>query len=188
MGNWMSGIMSKFRRDDSDNEEVSAASDVEYDDPGDAPVSPLAMMNEKSPEAWLGQFLTILGAPPALQFSTITAAKRDERLLDHLRGVMAEAGKEQPLLLLEHGYADQMKAADWAAWWRASEALGRYAYAAMSLTMLGDESVGSELVQMYRQTANSRIQKDAQYVISYLLGKEWPSYSVTEADLERLSQ
>jgi hypothetical protein len=40
---------------------------------------------------------------------------------------------------------------------------------------------------MYRQEANSRIRKDAHYVLCYMLGKNWPSYVVTEGDLQRLA-
>src|SRR5690349_17876068 len=84
VSSWLSGLFG--RRKDEESVGGDEAGKPEYDDPGDAPVSPLAMMNEKSQEAWLGQCLTIVGAPPALQFSTIKAAKQDERLAEHLRG------------------------------------------------------------------------------------------------------
>jgi hypothetical protein len=145
------------------------------------------MMSEKSPEAWLGQFLTIVGAPPALQYSSIQAARQDQKLAAHLNSVVESTGKDQPMRLLEPGYAEELKAKDWAAWWRASEALGRYAYAVLALVMLGDESHNSELAAMYRQETNSRIRKDAHYVITYVLGKDWPGYEVTESDLWRLA-
>jgi hypothetical protein len=176
------------KRKDEDSVGGDEAGKPEYDDPGDAPVSPLAMMSEKSPEAWLGQFLTIVGAPPALQFSTIKAAKQDERLAEHLRGVLEKAGKEEPMRLLEPGFEATLKEQDWGAWWKASETLGRYCYSALSLAMLGDEAHNGDVVAMYRQEANSRIKRDANYVICYVLGKDWPGYQVTEADLAKLVQ
>jgi len=200
---WLSGLFGKRNQDGSeqDGEDVELVENqgnpqsairspqfVEDDDPDTVPVSPLAMMNEKSPEAWLGRFLTILGAPPALQFSTIRAAKDDGRLTAHLQGIVASAGNDQPVRLLEPGYAETLKAKDWAAWWRASEELGRYCYAILSLIMLGDTSHNADLAIMYRQETNSRINKDAYYVICYVLGKDWPGYKVTQSDLARLSQ
>ena len=194
MTNWISNLFGRRKDDDSDaqhgdqnNNPQSEIRNPQYDDPDDAPVSTLAMMNEKSPEAWLGQFLTILGAPPALQYSTIEAAKEDDKLSAHLRSVLEATGKDQPMRLLEPGFAENLKANDWAAWWRASEALGRYCYAVLSLTMLGDHSHNADLIAMYRQDTNTRIQKHASYVISYILGKDWPVYQVTESDLARLS-
>jgi hypothetical protein len=193
MSGWLSNLFGKRKQEDSEGEDEgnnpqSAIQNPQYDDPDDEPVSPLAMMSEKSPEAWLGKFLTIVGAPPAMQYSTIKAAQQDERLAAHLKSVLETAGKDQPMRLLEPGYGEKLKAQDWAAWWRASEALGRYSYAALALTMLGDQSHNADLVTMYRQDANSRIQKDAYYVISYVLGKDWPAYRVTENDLAKLSQ
>jgi len=192
MSGWLSNLFGKGKRDDSQSGDEGANPQSEirnpqYDDPDDAPVSTLAMMSEKSPEAWLGQFLTILGAPPALQYSTIEAARADDKLAAHLKSVLEAAGKDQPMRLLEPGFAETLKAKDWGAWWRASEALGRYCYAVMSLAMLGDPSHNADLVAMYKQDANARIQKHAHYVISYLLGKDWPAYQVTESDLARLS-
>jgi hypothetical protein len=198
---WLSGLFGKQNRDgpdrdDEDEDSIqnqgnpqSAIRNPQFeDDPDAAPVSPLAMMNEKSPEAWLGRFLTILGAPPALQYSTIRAAKEDDRLTAHLQGIIESAEKDQPVRLLEPGYTEALKATDWAAWWRASEELGRYCYAILSLIMLGDTSHNSDLAIMYRQEANSRISKDAHYVICYILGKDWPGDKVTQSDLARLSQ
>jgi hypothetical protein len=196
MSGWLSNLFGKGKQDDSqsDDEVANPQSETprghpnpQYDDPDDAPVSTLAMMSEKSPEAWLGQFLTILGAPPALQYSSLKEAKEDDKLAAHLKSVIETTGKDQPMRLLEPGFAETLKAQDWAAWWRASEALGRYCYAVMSLTMLGDQSHNADLIIMYRQDANSRIQKHASYVISYVLGKDWPVYQVTESDLARLS-
>lgn len=185
MSSWLSNLFGKRKQDDPEGEDD--ASKPQYDDPNDEPVSPLAMMSEKSPEAWLGQFLTIVGAPPALQYSSIQAAQQDDKLAAHLASVLEEAGKDQPMRLLDPGYAEQLKANDWAAWWRASEALGRYCYAAMALTMLGDRSHSADVVEMYRQSANSRIQKDASYVICYVLGKDWLGYQITESDLAKLT-
>jgi hypothetical protein len=193
---WISGLFGKRKEDESSEDQGRTTKDEgvgaqaqapQYDDPDDAPVSALAMMSEKSPEAWLGQFLTIVGAPPALGYSSMRAAKQDERLAAHLNSVVEAAGKDQPMRLLEPGYAEELKAKDWAAWWRASEELGRYCYAILALIMLGDESHNSELAAMYRQEANSRIRKDAHYAICYVLGKDWPGYEVTESDLMRLS-
>jgi len=183
MSGWLSNLFGKRKEDDVESE----GSNPQYDDPNDEPVSPLAMMSEKSPEAWLGQFLTIVGAPPALQYSSIKAAQQDDKLAAHLASVLEAADKDQPMRLLDPAYAEQLKQKDWAAWWRASEALGRYCYAAMALTMLGDRSHSADVVSMYRQDANSRIQKDAYYVVCYVLGKDWPAYKVTESDLAKLS-
>lgn len=185
--------MSKYRRSGSEESSNSSSESETEDKPGalsisdDAPVSPLALMDEKSPEAWLGNFLTIIGAPPAVQFNTIAAARHDDRLRAHLTQALEDASKDEPLRLLEPGYADQLKAKDWAAWWRRQESLARYCYSALSLLMLNDRSHTADLVVMYGQDANSRIQKDANYVLCYLLGKEWPVYRVTEADFVRLS-
>jgi hypothetical protein len=191
---WLSGLFGKRKEDESGEDATGSTKDEsvgaqapQYDDPDDAPVSPLAMMSEKSPEAWLGQFLTIVGAPPALQYSSIQAARQDEKLAAHLDSVVESAGKDEPMRLLEPGYAESLKAKDWAAWWRASESLGRYSYAVLALIMLGDESHNAELAAMYRQETNSRIRKDAHYVITYILGKDWPGYEVTDSDLMRLS-
>ena len=184
---WLSNLFGKGKRDDSQTDDLdenpqSAITNPQYDDPDDAPVSTLAMMSEKSPEAWLGQFLTILGAPPALQYSTIKAAKEDNKLAAHLKSVLDAAGKDQPMRLLEPGYAETLKAKDWAAWWRASEALGRYCYAIMSLTMLGDQSHNADLIAMYRQDANSRIQKHA--ALRHLL-HTWQGLARLPGDRER---
>src|SRR3954466_7358907 len=121
MSSWLSNLFGKRKQEDSGGAENT--SKPQYDDPNDEPVSPLAMMSEKSPEAWLGQFLTIVGAPPALQFSSIKAAQQDDKLAAHLGSVLEAADKDQPMRLLDPAYAEQLKAQDWAAWWRASEAL-----------------------------------------------------------------
>jgi hypothetical protein len=154
--------------------------------PEDASVSPLALMNEKSPEAWLGNFLTIIGAPPALQPSSIQSASRDERLRSHLTGIVEETRESDPLRMLEPGYAEQLKAQDWATWWKAEDAVARYCYAALSLAILSDHSYVSDIGVMYRQQVNTRIHKDAHYVLTYMLGKDWPSYMPTDFDLKRL--
>ena len=174
----------------SDDNEAADAGNPES--PGDlstaddAPVSPLALMNEKSPEAWLGNFLTIIGAPPALNPSSIQSAARDDRLRDHLRSIVGVARESEPLRMLEPGYAEQLKAQDWAEWWKAEDAVARYCYAVLSLAILGDHSYVSDVALMYRQQVNSRIQKDAHYVLTYMLGKDWPSYLPTDFDLKRL--
>src|SRR6476661_1489663 len=88
MSNWtpkqaLSGLMSKFRQSDSDESsssssvEESEVQDAGYNDEpagistADVAISPLAMMNENSPEAWLGQFLLKLEAPTSTARGTL---------------------------------------------------------------------------------------------------------------------
>lgn len=141
-------------------------------------------MNENSPEAWLGQFLVAL----ELQTSrgTLEGAKRDPDLLARLSEVRASAGEAQPLVLLDPDHASRLRASDWAAWWRAQEALSRYAYATLALALLGEAGLAPDLAAMYRQAANSRIRRDTHYVLCFVLRREWPQYEVTEGDLGRL--
>jgi hypothetical protein len=162
------------------------AGDLSLDD--DAPVSLLAMMDESRPEAWLGNFLTIIGAPSALQYNTLNAARRDDRLRAHLQEVWTTASQDNPALLLDRAQAETLKAKDWGAWWRGQESLGRYAYSTFALAMLGDHTHAADLVALYRQEDNARIRKDAHYVICFLLGKQWPAYSPTANDLAGLSK
>ena len=150
-------------------------------------VSALALMNEKSPEAWLGNFLTIINAPPNFSYTSIDLARRDQHLRDYLSGVADEAAREDPERLLERGFAEELRVSDWGAWWRAEDALTRYAYSTLSLAMLGESGRMATAASLYKQEANPRIQKDAHVVLCYLLGKEWPGYSPTESDLIRTS-
>src|SRR4029450_11281856 len=117
MSSWLSNLFGKRKQDNEVGD--SDAVKPQYDDPNDEPVSPLAMMNEKSPEAWLGQFLPMGGAPPALQYSSINAAKQNDKLAAHLASVLEAAGKDQPRRLLDPAYAEELKQKYWAAWWRA---------------------------------------------------------------------
>jgi hypothetical protein len=144
------------------------------------------MMDERSPEAWLGNFLAILGVAGSARYSTIEGSKRDETLLSQLRSMAESAGREDPLRLLEGDHGAALKASDWSAWWRLEGELGRYVYSVLALSLLGDTAHRADLSALYRQTANTRIQKDAHYVLCYLLGKSWPGYNVTENDLRRI--
>jgi hypothetical protein len=146
------------------------------------------MMDESRPESWLGNFLTIIGAPPALQYNTLDAARRDDRLLAHLQEVWAAASHDDPARLLDPAGAAALKARDWGAWWRGQESIGRYAYSTLALAMLGDRTHAADLVSLYRQQDNTRIRKDAHYVICVLLVKQWPSYVPTASDLEKLAE
>ncbi len=175
-------------QDNSDGELIEDDTETPGDlsMPGMA-VSPLAMMDERRPEAWLGNFLAITGAPPALNYSTIAAAQQDQQLRAHLQEIWEQAMEHSPASMLDSKYADALKAKDWAAWWRGQEALGRYAYSILALALLGDRSHNAELADLYRQDGNSRIKKDAHYTLTYILGKSWPAYTPTEADLSRLT-
>lgn len=144
------------------------------------------MMNEGSPEAWLGNFLMILGVAGSARYSTIQGSRNDEALLAQLNGIANEAGADNPLQLLDTSRADTLKQQNWSQWWKVQGELGRYCYAVLSLSLLGDKAHRADLATMYKQDANSRIQKDAHYVLCYLLGKQWPGYRVTESDLQRL--
>ena len=194
MSNWtpkqaLSELMSKFRRTASDESSSYSsegdAATIEGTGDEDVQVSALALMNEKSPESWLGNFLTILGAPPEFSYTSIRLARADSRLRDYLSRVANEAAAEDPERMLEPGFAEELRESDWNAWWRAQDALTRYAYATLSLAMLGDTERLPSTVSLYRQETNARIRKDAHYVLTYLLGKEWPAYAVTESDLRR---
>jgi hypothetical protein len=181
--------MSKFRRTGSDESSSSSSesSTPELIESGDdEQVSALALMNEKSPEAWLGNFLTILGAPPDFSYTSIKLAGADDRLREYLTSVADTAARAEPERLLQPGYAEELRERDWNAWWRAQDSLSRYAYATLSLAMLGDAERLPAAASLFRQEANARIGKDAHYVMCYVLGKEWPSYAVTEADLMRV--
>jgi len=144
------------------------------------------MMNEGSPEAWLGNFLAVLGVAGSARYSTIEGGKRDETLLSQLRERAETAGREDPLRLLDSAEEARLKNTDWGTWWRIQGELGRYAYSVLALSLLGDTTYRKELPTLYRQEANLRIQKDAHYVLTYLLGKSWPGYNVTESDLARV--
>ena len=200
MSKWsLKGIMSRFagKSEDDAGAPTGESGEEEYegDDaetPGDlgmagAYVSPLAMMDERKPEAWLGNFLAIIGAPPAINYSTLASAREDVQLKAHLQGIWEQAMEQSPARMLDAVYADALKAKDWSAWWRAQEQLGRYAYSVLALALLGDLAHNAELLDLYRQQSNSRIQKDAHYTLCSVLGKSWPAYRPTEADLTRLT-
>ncbi len=170
--------------DDVSSPNDDLAGDLSLDE--GAPISPLALMDESRPESWLGNFLTIIGAPPALQYNTLKAARQDERLRTHLQEVRTEASQDNPSLLLDPVSAAALKEKDWGAWWRGQESLGRYAYSTLALAMLDDRTHMADLVALYRQRDNARLGKDAHYVVTFLLGKPWPSYSPTERDLSDL--
>ncbi len=164
----------------------SSADDSDEVVEDDLQISPLAMMDERSPEAWLGNFLAILGVAGSARYSTIEGSKRDETLLSQLREMATAPEGENPLRLLEGDQGASLKASDWSAWWRMEGELGRYSYSVLALSLLGDTTHRAELVTLYRQTGNARIQKDAHYVLCHLLGKSWPGYNVTESDLRRV--
>lgn len=192
MSNWtpkqaLSELMSKFRRTASDESSSSSSGSnglIESD--VNEQVSALALMNEKSPEAWLGNFLTILDAPSDFSYTSIQLARADGRLRAHLNEQADAAAGEEPERLLQPGYSEELRERDWSAWWRAQDALTRYAYASLSLAMLGDSARMPAAAGLYRQDVNARLKKDAHYVMCYLLGKEWPGYSVTGNDLTRV--
>jgi hypothetical protein len=174
---------------EDESEESFEGEDTEV--PGDLSlpgmaVSPLAMMDERKPEAWFGNFLVIIGAPPAISYSTLAQAKADTMLKAHLHSVWEAAAAKSPVKMLDPVYADALKDKDWSAWWHGQEDLGRYAYAVLALAMLGDSARHSEVAELYRQDSNSRIKKDAHYTVCYLLGKNWPAYQPTEEDLAKL--
>lgn len=169
--------------------ESSSSSSAEADEEiveDDLQVSPLALMNEGSPEAWLGNFLAVLGVAGSARYSTIEGSKRDATLIAQLRDMAESSGRENPLRLLDGDVAEGLKTGDWATWWRLEGELGHYAYSVLALSLLGDTTYRIDLPTLYRQTTNLRIQKDAHYVLCYLLGKHWPGYNVTESDLARL--
>lgn len=195
MPKWsLKGIFSRNSHDDSTQAERDTDEAVEGDDaetPGDLSmpgvyVSPLAMMDERRPEAWLGNFLAIVGAAPTINYSTLASAREDVQLRANLQGIWQTVMEHVPARMLDPAYADALKSKDWSAWWRGQEELGRYAYSVLALALLGDTTHNGEFIDLYRQQSNSRIQKDAHYTICYLLGKSWPAYRPTDADLARL--
>ncbi|MFL5735503.1 MAG: hypothetical protein ACJ78Q_20270 [Chloroflexia bacterium] len=167
-----------------EEEEAQLTGSASEDDDDGAPVSPLAMMNENSPEAWLGQFPLALGM--ATPRGTVEGARRDATLIAGLTELRASLVAADPLVILDADRAAGLRARDWGAWWRAQDNLGRYANATLALSLLGSRDFVADLAAMYRQTYNARLQKDAHYVLTYMLGKQWPSYHVTDADLARL--
>ncbi len=54
--------------------------------------------------------------------------------------------------------------------------------------MLGDRTHTKDIAALYTQDYNARIKKDTHYVLSFLLGKPWPSYTPTDSDLARLTE
>lgn len=196
MPKWsLKDLFSRKSEDDNNTEDESVEEEYSADDnevagdlslPGMS-VSPLAMMDERKPEAWLGNFLVIIGAPPAIQYSTLSSAKDDTQLITHLKEVREKAMEKSPLKMLDALYADALKDSDWSAWWHGQEDLGRYAYSVLALAMLGNTAFNSEVAALYKQDNNSRIRKDAHYTVNFLLGKRWPDYQPTESDLARLS-
>lgn len=178
--------MSKFRRSDSaESSSYSSAEDDEIEEEA-APVSPLALMSESSPEAWLGQFLQILDLGGLSRYATIKGARQESNLISQLEAIWRSASAASPLRVLDTAFSEELKKRDWSAWWQAQEQLGRYCYSALALTMLGDSSHAADLAVMYKQHANMRLQKESHFVLCYILGKEWPAYNVTDADLARL--
>jgi hypothetical protein len=166
---------------------VETPGDLSTED--DAPISPLALMNEASPEAWLGQFLLILQVEATSRYSTLERAKSDEGLKARLTDIheAASAGGIAPARLFDAGYVEQLRKDDWGAWWSAQETLSKHCYSALALSLLGDNSYIRDVAEMYGQTANPRIQKDAHFVLCHLLGKHWPSQRVSSGDIERLA-
>lgn len=150
----------------------------------DTAVSPLALMNANSPEAWLGQFLLQLELET--RRGTLKGAKLDADLLHKLSEMRAATGANSPLQMLDAEYASRLRAENWAAWWKAQDNMSHFCYATLALSLLGSREYVADLAAMYRQDANSRIRKDAHYVLCYILGKPWPGYEVTEGDLARL--
>lgn len=180
--------MQIFRPSDSGESSSSSSADdtdeiVEEDE---LEISPLAMMDERSPEAWLGNFLAILGVAGSARYSTIVGSKRDETLITQLRNMAESAARENPLRLLDGDSSETLRSGDWSTWWRMEGELGRYAYSVLALSLLEDTTYRADLPTLYRQTTNARIQKDAHYVLCHLLGKSWPGYDVTENDLRRI--
>jgi hypothetical protein len=57
----------------------------------------------------------------------------------------------------------------------------------LALSLLRQGNYTSALRAMYQQEGNSRVRKDAHYVLTYLLGKDWPAYRLTAADFDRLN-
>lgn len=151
---------------------------------GQPTISPLAMMSENSPESWLGQFLLQLDLSTARH--TMAGAQEDAELVGKLEEIRQQSGRSQPLKLLDAAYSDELRARDWQTWWKAQDDLSNYSYATLALGLLGHRQYSGQLGVMYRQSANSRIHKDAHYVLCYLLSKPWPSYSVSENDLAKL--
>ena len=92
----------------------------------DVAVSPLALMNENSPEAWLGQFLLKLEAPTSTARGTIAGASNDQTLMDYLHQTRDASAPASPLKLLQPGYADELRASDWTAWWKAQGSLSKF--------------------------------------------------------------
>jgi hypothetical protein len=151
----------------------------------DTYISPLAMMSDASPEAWLGQFLIELGLET--RRGTLMGARADAELMRRLGEIHEAAGAGSPLRMLEPEYVERLRAENWAAWWQAQDNSARYYYATLALSLLGESGHAADIAVMYRQEANSRVRKDAHYVLCYILGKDWPRYEVTSADFERLS-
>lgn len=195
--------MSKFRQSASDESSNSSsveesapdavgADDESPDEPAglsttDVAVSPLALMNENSPEAWLGQFLLKLDSPTSTPRGTLEGARRDPQLKEYLESVRALAGQVSPLSLLDPDNAAQLRATNWADWWEAQGHLLSYAYSTLALSLLGHGTFVEDLCAMHEQESNMQLRKDAHYVICYRLGKPWPSYVVVESDYAKLA-
>jgi hypothetical protein len=141
-------------------------------------------MSDSSPEAWLGQFLIELGLET--RRGTLIGARADAELLLHLHEIREASSAGFPLQMLDPEYVGRLREQNWAAWWRAQDDSAHYLYATLAISLLGDNSHVSDLEAMYRQEANSRIRKDAHYVLCHMLGKQWPGYVVTEADFAKL--
>ena len=110
----------------------------------------------------------------------------DDNLLRGLAESRLASGSSTPLVMFDAEQASRLRVEDWAAWWKAQDALAKYCYSTLALSMLGNREYVVEVAEMYRQNANSRIRRDAHYVLCLMLGKDWPRYEVTENDLARL--
>ena len=143
------------------------------------------MMDERRPEAWLGNFLVILEIS-AGSFSTIAGARQDEELRARLATMRNEAAEQDPLRLLDPAFEAELKESDWGKWWQVQAALTSYSYSTLSLAMLGDLDVLEDVTRLYNQENNPRLRKDAHYVLCYLLGRSWPASAISQADISRL--
>lgn len=143
-------------------------------------------MDESTPEAWLGQFLLILELGGVTKCGTIAGARLDTELQARLASLRAASAQASPMTLFDSSSAEELKSRDWAAWWRSQDALTGYCYSTLALSMLGDISYIDDIAAMYTQDDNSRIKRDAHYVLCFMLKKEWPHHGVTAVDIENL--
>ena len=201
MPNWtpkqaLSGLMSKFRQSDSENRRTPPRLRNKLR-PQIAQVICLPKMKFSSarlpckrrerPEAWLGQFLMELDLAGVSRRGTLMGASQDAELVSKLRAAREAANQGSPLKFLDDDYAARLRAEDWAAWWSGQDNLAKYCYATLALSLLGDQLVRGRpghYVPAEHQLAASQ---GCPLCFDLLcLGKHWPSYVVTDADLERL--